>query len=78
MGGIRRAFWCLFWCLFVPGFCSIPCSIMQSNVVVHLLYINWLCWFQRKSATPCNMLKNRLKIRRPQGHGGSTPPPGTI
>ena len=50
---------------------------MQSNVMEHLLYIKGLCWFRRKCARPCNMPKNRLKIRRSQGRGGSTPPPGT-
>jgi len=76
--GIRRAIWCLFWCLFVPGFHSLRCSIMQSLVIAYVLYINELCWFPRNCATPCNLAKNRLKIRRPQGRGGSSPPPGTM
>jgi hypothetical protein len=38
---------------------------MPSLVIAYMLYINELCWFQQSCATPCNLPKNRLKIRRP-------------
>ena len=38
---------------------------------------NHLCDTLRPNATHCKTLKNRLKIRRGQPRGGSTPPPGT-
>jgi hypothetical protein len=34
--------------------------------MLHLPYLSWIHGFRRQ-----------LKIRRPSGHGGSTPPPGT-
>jgi len=38
---------------------------------------NYLCDTLRLNATHYKVVKNRLKIRRGQPRGGSTPPPGT-
>jgi hypothetical protein len=46
--------------------------------MTYVLHIKEICIFLRERATHCKIRKIRLKIRRPQGHGGSTPPPGTI
>ena len=45
--------------------------------MTYVLYIKELYDILRESATHCKMPKSGLKIRRSQGRGGSTPPPGT-
>jgi hypothetical protein len=45
--------------------------------MTYVLHIKEICIFLRERATHCKIRQIRLKIRRPQGHGGSTPPPGT-
>jgi hypothetical protein len=43
-----------------------------------LLHIGDLCATAQRGAGQCLNLKIGLKIRGPQGCGGSSPPPGTI
>ena len=45
--------------------------------MTYLLYTKVLCLLWQSGAASCNFPKNRLKIRRPQGRGGSSPPLGT-
>ena len=45
--------------------------------MTYVLHIKEICIFLRERATHCKIRKIRLKIRRSQGRGGSTPPPGT-
>ena len=45
---------------------------------IKCLYINLLCELVQFSAVSCKELFFGLKIRRLQGRGGSSPPPGTM
>ncbi len=54
---------------------AIDCEFIESNKVFTIIN---LCDVFRYGAIPCEGAKIGLKIRRSQGRGGSTPPPGTI
>jgi len=54
------------------------CSTVRTLDATYLKILNEICYLLREYAEPCKMAINRLKIRRPQGRGGSSPPLGTI
>ena len=61
----------------VPTFVLFAARHCNDGSVNIYFILNALCAMLRPPATPCKTAKNGLKIRWPQGRGGSSPPPGT-
>ena len=60
-----------------PTFVQLTAIFCVTSAVHTMLTIRRLCDKLREFASRCKLTKNGLKIRRPQGRGGSSPPPGT-
>ena len=67
----------LFWWLLVLDFRAVDCNILQSRTYCNCMSINGLFTILRQRPTQSKHPESGLKIRRPQGRGGSSPPPGT-
>jgi len=78
MGHSGFAVWCLFWCMLVLGFSARGCSCLQSRDRHKPIITSKICGIVRNLAALCKTPLNGLKIRRPQGRGGSSPPLGTM